>query len=148
MRYLPLLLLLACGTTPSSPAVNRVCLATVDYRYVIPTDTFSTGGPVAPEGGPLCIELAGDVATITNGEALFMRLYIASGGSGLQLLWPAGANAVADVFRRDGNIYFVAREGSLRWFSLAGLVIVEGAHGILYVHYDDADELFDAEFRP
>ena len=146
--WLGILALAACGVDAGGPAVSRICLATVDYRYVLPTDTFSTGGPVRPDGGPLCIELSGDQAVITSGEAVFMRLYVASGGSALQLLWPSGTRTVADVFRKDGQLYFVPREGSLRWFALPGLVMVEGAHDILYVHYDDADEWFDAEFRP
>lgn len=146
-RLLPLLLLVACGTDPAQPSVVRSCLATVDYRYV-GVDTFSTGGAAAPEGGPLCIELAGDHAIVTSGQAVYLRVYVSSGGSGLWYLWPAGERAEARVFRDDGQLYLSATVGNLRWLTLAGMRIVEGPHGRLSMHYEDNDEVLHAEWVP
>ena len=148
MRYLPLLLLLACGTDPSQPSVTRTCLASITYRYAA-ADTFDTHGAVAPQGGPLCMEFTGDEVRITSDDALYLELYVASTGApGIMYLGPAGTWAVADVFRKDGQVYFVAREGSLRWIGLPGMVIVEGAHGIWYMDWQDADETLHTEWRP
>lgn len=145
---LPVALLLACGTDPNTSTVTRTCLAAITYRYAA-QDTFDTGGAVPPEGGPLCLEFAGDEVRITNGEALFIPVHVSStGATGLMYLWPAGAGAVADVFRKDGQVYFVAREGSLRWLALPGIVILEGAHDVWTMDWADADESLHTEWRP
>jgi len=112
-------------------------------------DTITTGGSVVIEGGPLCISFAGDRATITNGEVVYVRVYaVSTGVPEIWYLWPGGTRADAEVFRRDGQLYFVARSGDLYWLDLSGLVIVEGPHGRLSMSYSDADELFSAEWLP
>ena len=148
MRYLPLLLLLACGTDPAQPSVSRSCLAAITYQYV-GVDTFSTGGVArAPEGGPLCLEIAGDRAIVTSGAAVFVRLDVTSGGTALWYLWPAGERAEAQLFRKDGQLFLSPIEGELHWLLLPGLTITEGAHDVLYMDYEDADEVLHAEWRP
>ena len=139
------LLAVACGRDPAT-AVTRACLAEVTYRYA-GVDTFATAGAVAPEGGPLCLELAGDRVTITNGEALFVPLTVSSGGTALWYLWPAGTRAEAQVFRKDGRLYLSPLAGDLLWLLAPGVVITE-AGSLVIVDFTDADETFHAVFRP
>ena len=147
MKLLPLLLiLLACGDA-TSPSTNRTCLTEVNYRYVYSGGEITTGGSVAPSGGPLCIELTADFAIVTSGTDVWVSV-TGPTGVGIWYLWPGGERAEAQVFRKDGRLYLAVLSGNLRWLVASGMVITEGPHGRLSLHFEDNDEVLTAEFLP